>query len=375
MATCRPERIFRLVQDGDSSGLRAFGLGNDVTSTLRTLRRARSGDTLVHVAARKGDLDLLRYLLEELSLDLEVPNREYKRPLHEAASMGHRQCVRYLLERGAQVDSLKSGDWTPLMLACTRVNVEVVRELIQWGAQLNLRNKDGWNAFQIASRQGDLATVCFLLQASPDIWMTRSKVSRSPLHTAALQTNSFHYPVFSALHGHLDVVAILLQRCGYRPDERDSCGVTPFMDALKRGHVEVARLLMDTHKADERAADALGAQALHQAAMTGQDRSIEFLVTELRVDVNSRATSLNLTALHYAAKEGHTKTILTLRDLGADLQATDAKGRTARGMASARGHAPCAQALDQTCMHNHTSTTDFTAHALPPKLLHQSSPS
>ena len=53
---------------------------------------------------------------------------------------------------------------------------------------------------------------------------------------------------------------------------------------------------------DKRAADALGAQALHQAAMTGQDHSIRFLITELGVDVNSRATSMNFTALHYAAK-------------------------------------------------------------------------
>lgn len=48
--------------------------------------------------------------------------------------------------------------------------------------------------------------------------------------------------------------------------------------------------------------DALGAQALHRAAVTAQDGSIQFLVSELGVDVNARATSLQLPALHYAAK-------------------------------------------------------------------------
>lgn len=50
------------------------------------------------------------------------------------------------------------------------------------------------------------------------------------------------------------------------------------------------------------AMDALGAQALHRAAVTAQDEAIQFVVSELGVDVNERATALQLTALHYAAK-------------------------------------------------------------------------
>lgn len=48
--------------------------------------------------------------------------------------------------------------------------------------------------------------------------------------------------------------------------------------------------------------DALGAQALHRAAVTAQDEAIRFLVSEQGVDVNERATDVQLTALHYAAK-------------------------------------------------------------------------
>lgn len=52
------------------------------------------------------------------------------------------------------------------------------------------------------------------------------------------------------------------------------------------------------------AVDALGAQALHRVAVTAQDGAIRFLVAELGVGVNERATALRLTALHYAAKVG-----------------------------------------------------------------------
>lgn len=50
------------------------------------------------------------------------------------------------------------------------------------------------------------------------------------------------------------------------------------------------------------AADVLGAQPVHQVAVTGQEEALRFLVLDLAVDVNQRATDIQLTALHYAAK-------------------------------------------------------------------------
>ncbi len=41
---------------------------------------------------------------------------------------------------------------TPLMLACTKDDVETVRLLVENGASLSLRNKDGWTSFHIACR-------------------------------------------------------------------------------------------------------------------------------------------------------------------------------------------------------------------------------
>ena len=50
------------------------------------------------------------------------------------------------------------------------------------------------------------------------------------------------------------------------------------------------------------AKDSLGAQAIHRAAVTGQDEAILFLVSELGVNGDARAGSTHLTALHFAAK-------------------------------------------------------------------------
>ncbi|ETE58251.1 Ankyrin repeat domain-containing protein 16, partial [Ophiophagus hannah] len=217
----------------------------DLDRDVRQKHWEKSRDTLLHFAARHGQLDILRYLTEIVGMNIELVNVDYKRPLHEAASMGHRDCLLYLLERRAAVDCLKKADWTPLMMACTRRNLEIIRDLIQHGANPRLKNKDGWNCFHIASREGDPRVVQYLLDASPDIWETESRIGRTPLHTA--------------------------------------------------GCVADAR-------ADYKIRDALGNQPLHRAAITGQDDGLRFLVSDLGVEVDEGATNLGLTALHYAAK-------------------------------------------------------------------------
>ncbi|KAM5235850.1 ankyrin repeat domain-containing protein 16 [Ctenodactylus gundi] len=318
-----PRRLWKLVQEGRlrvlQEELQEAGGPQDL-----------AGDTLLHCAARHGHRDILAYLAETWGMDIEAANRDYKRPLHEAASMGHQDCVRYLLDHGATVDCLKKADWTPLMMACTRKNLEVIQDLVKYGANPLLKNKDGWNSFHIASREGHPMILEYLLHVCPDAWNTESNIGRTPLHTAAM-------------HGCLEAIKVFLKRCQYKPDCRDTCGVTPFMDAIQHGHIEIAKLLLIHHEACCSAEDSLGAQALHRAAVTGQDEAIQFLVCNLGIDVDVRAGTTHLTALHYASKEGHTRTVQTLLSLGADINAKDKRNRSALDLARAGKHLACTE--------------------------------
>lgn len=348
--------LVKLTQEGQLSSLEELITlsGPAVVQTVSRKHFGRSGDTLLHYAARHGHLDVVEYLIKRVGVDMEVYNNDYKRPLHEAASMSHLACVSYLLQEGAKVDSLKKADWTPLMMACTRRNLNVIQELLCHGADPALRNKDGWNSFHIACREGDPLVVQHLLLVAPDVWRTESKTRRTPLHTAAM-------------HGCEEVVGLLLERCGYTSDSTDSCGVTPFMDAVRNGHISVARLLLEKHQASPTAADKLGAQPLHQVAVTGHDEALSFLVRDLNVDVNQRATGIKLTALHYAAKEGHTSTIKTLLELGADLHARDKNGRSALHMACIGQHADTARTLMQLGVKDSEDASGTTARQLAKK--------
>lgn len=349
--------LVKLTQEGDLASLENSVNSLACSSSARDVcgqHWGRSGDTLMHYAARHGHPHILDFL-HKRGVSVDVHNNDYKRPLHEAATAEQLQCVRFLLHCGARVDSLKRADWTPLMMACTRRRLSVVQELLTHGADVHLKNKDGWSPFHIACREGSSAVVLLLLQHSESAWTTESKTARTPLHTAAL-------------HGCEEVVQILLERCDFSPDRPDSCGVTPFMDALRNGHISVARLLLDKHKACPTAVDLLGAQPVHQVAVTGQNEALVFLVKELKVDVNVRATALQLTPLHYAAKEGHTSTVLTLEALGADLHIQDAKGRTALHMASMGQHAEAVRALLTLGLKNCPDSSGTTPQQLAKKL-------
>lgn len=339
-----PRRLCKLVQEGRLQALQ---------EELRVAGSCQgpAGDTLLHCAARHGRLDILTYLAEAWGMDIEAANQDYKRPLHEAASMGHRNCVHYLLGRGAAVDCLKKADWTPLMMACTRKNLEVIQDLVEHGANPLLKNKDGWNSFHIASRAGDPVILQYLLTVCPDAWKTESKIRRTPLHTAAM-------------HGCLEAVKVLLKRCQYEPNSRDNCGITPFMDAIQCGHIDIAKLLLEKHEACFSAEDSLGLQALHRAAITGQNEAIRFLVSDLGMDVDVRAASTHLTALHYAAKEGHISTIQTLLSLGADINSRDERNRSALHLACAGQHLACAEFLLQSGLKDSADITGTLAQQL-----------
>lgn len=107
------KQLLKLTQEGQLSSLDKLIScgGSSAVETVRSKHFGRSGDTLLHYAARLGHLDIVEYLVKRVDMELEVYNNDYKRPLHEAASMSHQTCVTFLLREGAKVDSLKKADW------------------------------------------------------------------------------------------------------------------------------------------------------------------------------------------------------------------------------------------------------------------------
>lgn len=79
--------------------------------------RDESGLSPLHWAARTGDVDLARVLLD-YGADIEsVHAQTFSTPLKYAVFFGRTECVRFLVERGADLENRGGGATTPLELA------------------------------------------------------------------------------------------------------------------------------------------------------------------------------------------------------------------------------------------------------------------
>eukprot|EP00281_Chroomonas_sp_CCMP1168_P021765 CAMPEP_0206221394 /NCGR_PEP_ID=MMETSP0047_2-20121206/5390_1 /ASSEMBLY_ACC=CAM_ASM_000192 /TAXON_ID=195065 /ORGANISM="Chroomonas mesostigmatica_cf, Strain CCMP1168" /LENGTH=351 /DNA_ID=CAMNT_0053644123 /DNA_START=107 /DNA_END=1163 /DNA_ORIENTATION=- len=132
------------------------------------------GPTALMMAAKSGQTDVVRFLLEK-GANVNLRNNEENTALMLAADGGHTDIVRSLLENGAQVDM--KGEWsmggvrvqsgekgTALMLAARKGYSEIVSALLEKGANVDLQSSpSGWTALILSAEDGHTEVVGALL--------------------------------------------------------------------------------------------------------------------------------------------------------------------------------------------------------------------
>jgi ankyrin repeat protein len=124
----------------------------------------------VFEASSFGDLDRLTELLMFDPVLVTTYSADGFTPLHLAAFFGRPEAVRFLLDRGAEVDAPGTG-WmtgTALHSAASSRQPEAVAMLLDAGADPDARQSGGWTPLHAAAQNGDLATVEALLAAGAD---------------------------------------------------------------------------------------------------------------------------------------------------------------------------------------------------------------
>ena len=113
--------------------------------------RSPDGFTSLHLAAYFGGADTVRFLLEKGSdIDSVAENTSKVRPLHSGVAGGSFDVVEALLEAGAEHDVRQEGGFTPLMGAAVGGSAEMVRALLSAGADPSALTDDGQSALDLA---------------------------------------------------------------------------------------------------------------------------------------------------------------------------------------------------------------------------------
>ena len=151
-----------------------------------------------------------------------------------------------------------------------------------------------------------------------------------------------HPLVAAVLKGHADVVKVLVKH-GADVEVVDADGNRPLHGAASRGNAEVARRPCKA-KADKAAPGQSGATlARHVACRKGREEVVEVLV-----EAGARPGSCGserVDPLHAAAAGGREEIVEFLLENGADPTAKDAKGKTAKSVASKKGYEDIAKTI------------------------------
>jgi ankyrin repeat protein len=215
---------------------RLLGEGADVNA------RQGDGATALHWAVHLGDVDTVG-LLVAAGAEAGAANDLGVTPLLLASTNGNTAIVQALLDGGADPDGGRPGQENPLMRAAWSGSLDVVTTLLDGGADVRAAESGrGQTALMWAVSEGHAAVARVLVERGADVWATT--VTHLTGYRARRDVAGFTPLLFAARVGSLASARLLLD-AGANPNDASTDGLSALGLATVRGHVEVARLLLE----------------------------------------------------------------------------------------------------------------------------------
>ncbi|XP_044073219.1 BRCA1-associated RING domain protein 1 isoform X2 [Siniperca chuatsi] len=117
-------------------------VGRPTSGSPAVMKRNHKGETLLHLAAIKGDVEAVKELLDQ-GADPNLKDNAGWTPLHEACNLGHLAVVEALVSRGALLNTPGYENDSPLHDAVRNGHPAIVKLLLQLGASQNVLNLYG----------------------------------------------------------------------------------------------------------------------------------------------------------------------------------------------------------------------------------------
>ncbi|XP_075896134.1 BRCA1-associated RING domain protein 1 [Nelusetta ayraudi] len=142
------------------------------------MKRNHKGETPLHVASIKGDVEAVKELLDQGADPNQKDNAGWT-PLHEACNLGHLPVVEVLVTSGALLNTPGYKNDSPLHDAVRNGRPAIVELLLRLGASQNVLNLDG-------KRPADYAVGLEMLQIFQEAAEGSQRAAASPGPSAGL---------------------------------------------------------------------------------------------------------------------------------------------------------------------------------------------
>ena len=124
------ETFLKAIEEGDNS--KALPLIEEPGSRVVNYKGYK-GDTALHIATRKRELDWVGYLLRK-GADASIPDAKGDTALHIASGIGFEEAVDWMIRLRARVDAANKRGETPLIVAVQQRQPRIVELLLTAGA-------------------------------------------------------------------------------------------------------------------------------------------------------------------------------------------------------------------------------------------------
>ncbi len=221
-------------------------------------------------------------------------------PIHMAASKGNIQVLKALIDHGANVNAVeKKSSMTPIHYAAYNKNSAAIKLLIKNGANIDSNDRKGRTALKISSLSGNLDNVRTLVDAG-------AKLNKMQVISSSA--------LMEAVNGKkINVINFLLES-GANASSRDEKGNTPIILSSFTGDPQIFKTLL-VHGAKISEENNVGYTPLIIAAYTGNTAIAQVSLMN-GADVNHK-TKFDRSPLHLSAIGEHIKVMKLLFEHGA----------------------------------------------------------
>ncbi len=293
----------------------------------------RLADEKLIAAAQNGNLAVAQAALKS-GANINYVGLSGGTALGRAAYYGHIDMAQFLIEHGANIDQANKSGYTALMEAVRGERTDIVRMLINAGAHVNHVDNDGDTALMWAAELGRIDMARLLIEHGADINHTDDNGDTALISNLISMTRL--RPLF---HPQILATARLLIEHG--------AGI-PIKEELQRVAQRYPKYPDLIKNAIRALTNVFEGNLLAYAAARGDTKHVVELLSTLPqaqpLTINHQ-DSHGMTALHWAAAQGHDDIVKLLLDLGANIDLQNVQGNTPLHLAARNGNLSTVQLL------------------------------